>query len=74
MSREIWGWRDARTGRRVSITSTRTREQAERQLEEWHARDRRGKRPDLHDLMPYIEVYRIWSEEESDGTSSEGLD
>lgn len=57
--REIWGWRDRRTGKRVSVTSTPSRESAEQQLEHWRERDRRGKRPDLHDLMPHLEVYRI---------------
>lgn len=63
--RESWGWRDRRTGTPVSITSTFSREQAESQLAEWKARDRRGKRPDLHDLMPHVEVYRIHPEEGS---------
>lgn len=62
-AREYWGWRDTRTGMRVSQSGTRTREQAEAELEYWRARDRRGKRPDLHDTLPHIEVYLIWSKE-----------
>lgn len=61
--RERWGWRDARTGQRVSISVTHTREQAERELEGWRARDKRGKRPDLHDLMPFVEVFRLRDDE-----------
>jgi hypothetical protein len=57
--RELWGWRDSRTKKRVSYSSTLSREQAEAQLEEWRARDRRGKRPDLHDSLPFYEVYRL---------------
>jgi hypothetical protein len=57
--REVWGWRDARTGERVSVSVCRTREYAERELEGWRARDRRGKRPDLHELMPFLETFRI---------------
>lgn len=57
--RESWGWRDKRTGEPVSMSSTFTQEQAERELEGWRERDRKGGRPDLHELMPYVEVYRI---------------
>lgn len=64
--REVWGWRDARTGQRVSVSSTFSREGAERQLDEWRARDRRGKRPDLHELMPHLEVYRIFPPGDAD--------
>lgn len=63
--REVWGWRDRRNGARVSMTSTVTREQAESELENWRIRDRRGGRPDLHDLMPFVEVFRIWPEEDA---------
>ena len=59
MTREVWGWRDARTGQRVSQSSTFTREQAAQELAYWRARDAAGKRPDIHDLIPHIEVYRI---------------
>lgn len=56
---ELWGWVDGRTGRRVSITSAPTREQAEAQLAAWLERDRRGGRPDLRDVMPYVIVVRL---------------
>ena len=56
---EVWGWRDARTGERASVTAARTREQAEEQLAVWVKRDARGKRPDLHELIPFLEVYQI---------------
>lgn len=58
-AREIWGWIDIRTGKRASVTSTSSREAAEAQLEAWHARDRKGGRPDLHDSMPYLRVARL---------------
>lgn len=64
MDREIWAWRDSRTGARVSISSTMTKEQAERELEDWRRRDARGGRPDLHESMPFIEVYRVFPEED----------
>jgi hypothetical protein len=57
--RELWTWVDSRTGQCVSLSSTATREQAERQLEGWLARDARGKRPDLHELMPFVVVARL---------------
>jgi hypothetical protein len=59
MKREVWGYFDARTGARVSVTSAFTREQAERQIEEWRERDRKGKRPDIHDLMPHLEARQL---------------
>jgi uncharacterized damage-inducible protein DinB len=58
--REAWGWRDRRTGRRVSTSSTYTREQAERELEAWRRRDAKGGRPDLREILPHVEVYQIW--------------
>lgn len=57
--RELWTWADSRTGERVSLSSTYTREQAERELDEWRARDARGGRPDLHELLPYVVVIRL---------------
>lgn len=59
LTREIWGWRDRRTGQRVSRQSTYARDSAQRQLDSWIERDRRGGRPDLHELLPHVEVYRI---------------
>lgn len=56
---ERWGWRDGRTGMRWSVAVVRTREQAEAELEGWRARDRRGKRPDLHDDLPFVEAFRL---------------
>jgi hypothetical protein len=64
-----WGWIDTRTGQRVSVTSVPTREQAEATLARWVARDRRGGRPDLHGLIPYLAVVPMISnraEEASD--------
>lgn len=59
MTRESWTWVDSRTRKRVSITSTMTREQAEQQLAAWQERDAKGGRPDLHDKMPYIVVAQV---------------
>lgn len=57
--RELWTWVDRRTLRRVSLTSTYTREQAFRQLAAWRRRDANGGRPDLHEIMPYVVVARV---------------
>lgn len=56
---QLWGWRDTRTGERVSVTSTYSKEQAERVLARWKERDRQGGRPDLHEIWPFIEVYPL---------------
>jgi hypothetical protein len=53
---ETWVAVDNRTGRRVGMSSIGfTLEQAERTIEGWRERDRRGGRPDLHVLLPYLE-------------------
>lgn len=57
---ECWGFIDERTGKRVSVTTTPTRWQAERQLREWIERDRQGKRPDVHDVIPHIKIVQLW--------------
>lgn len=57
--RESWTWVDSRTRKRVSITSTMTREQAELQLAHWQERDAKGGRPDLHEAMPFIVVAQV---------------
>jgi hypothetical protein len=55
-TRGQWGWVDSRTGRRASVTSVPTRAMAERVLAGWIERDRRGGRPDLHDVIPHLVV------------------
>ena len=68
--RQAWTWVDSRTRKRVSITSTMTREQAERQLAHWRERHAKGGRPDLHEAMPYIVVTQVpehlWGSEPGD--------
>lgn len=60
--RQSWGWRDSRTGMRWSASTTRTREQAEAELQGWRVRDARGRRPDLHDDLPFVEVFLVWEQ------------
>jgi hypothetical protein len=59
MEREVWSWRDRRTGQQMGMATVRTREQAEAQLDDWLARDRKGGRPDLHEYWPHVEVFRL---------------
>lgn len=54
-----WSWRDSRNGRRASLSCVPTREMAEQQLAAWRARDQRGGRPDMHESMPFVEVFRL---------------
>lgn len=50
-----WHVEDARQqGRWASIASYATEDQANRQIAAWRARDARGKRPDIHQLMPHL--------------------
>lgn len=50
-----WHIEDSRTpGKRVGIASYPSREIAEDQIAAWRERDRRGGRPDIHELMPYL--------------------
>jgi hypothetical protein len=53
--REVWHIEDGREpGKRCGIASYPTREYAERMIEAWRDRDRRGGRPDIHELMPHL--------------------
>lgn len=52
---DTWTIVDSRTGQPVTVTSFFTEEGALEQIESWRERDRRGKRPDVHDMMPYLE-------------------
>lgn len=61
---ERWGLRDTRTMQRMGMSVVRTREQAERELAGYLARDARGGRPDLHEYWPHVEVYRLHDEDE----------
>ena len=50
-----WHIEDSREpGKRAGIASYPSREFAERMIEGWRERDRRGGRPDIHELMPYL--------------------
>ena len=44
---ECWKIVDTRTGRRATIVSYFTREQAQREIEGWFRRHERGGRPDI---------------------------
>jgi hypothetical protein len=50
-----WHIEDSRTpGKRAGIASYPSRELAESTISAWQARDARGGRPDIHELMPYL--------------------
>ena len=60
LPRTSWALYDSRTGRRVGMASAGfTRFQAERRIEELRDRDRRGGRPDIHDLMPHLAAVQL---------------
>lgn len=50
------GWRviDSRTGRGMSMATFVTERQALNAIADWTERDRRGKRPDVHDYIPHL--------------------
>lgn len=50
----FWEAYDTRNGRSVGMAVYNTEEQVLAAIESWRARDRRGGRPDLHDLMPHL--------------------
>ena len=50
----LWEAYDTRSGKSVSMSVYNTEEQVLQAIEAWRARDRRGGRPDIHDLMPYL--------------------
>ena len=51
---DLWHIADSRTGKRVSVAAYLSKAGAERQIKAWQERDLRGKRPDIHELMPYL--------------------
>jgi hypothetical protein len=57
--REIWRIVDSRTDVPVSIAAFGTERQALQQIEGWRERDRRGKRQDVHDVMPHLKARRL---------------
>lgn len=54
-----WGFVDTRTGRSFGIEAYPNREYAQMVLDGYKARDRRGGRPDLHDVMPHVELREV---------------
>ena len=52
--REVWRIVDSRTDRPVSILSWPTKELADRTIAGWVERDKRGKRPDVSESIPYL--------------------
>lgn len=52
----LWEAYDMRSGRSVGMAVYNTEEQVLQAIEAWRARDRRGGRQDIHDLMPYLAV------------------
>jgi hypothetical protein len=45
--KRLWTMYDAMTGKRASLAAWVSRESAQRQIEEWKDRQRKGKRPDV---------------------------
>ena len=58
-ARETWQVFDTLLDRQVSVSSFLTREQAERQIQAWEARARRGVRPDTAHLVGRMEARRV---------------
>lgn len=57
---EHWVIVDSRTGQRASVSGFHSEASAQRQIDEWRARDVRGGRPDCHEQMPYLVPRREW--------------
>jgi hypothetical protein len=57
-----WSWYDQRDGRRTTVATFLTRESAEEQLAGWK-RYTAPMRPDLHELLSFVEVRAIGDEE-----------
>lgn len=65
----LWEAYDTRTGKSVSMAVYNTEEQVRAAIAGWRARDRRGGRPDIHDLMPFVDA-RSFKRGERDGFHS----
>lgn len=66
---------DRRTGRRVGMSIAGiTRRHAQQTLQALHDRDARGRRPDLHDLIPHLGVVQLteqtWGSQPGDTITS----
>jgi hypothetical protein len=60
MDREAWALYDARTGRRLAMSSYLTAEQAAWEVDNLRKRDKEGKlRTEMHDLMPHIGFIKL---------------
>jgi hypothetical protein len=57
---ECWTVFDKRTDRRCTNVSFPSKELADQQIAQWVERDKRGKRQDVHDLIPHMEARRVW--------------
>jgi hypothetical protein len=55
---EIWYIVDSRNGRRATIACFISEVEALKQIAEWNDRDRRGLRPDCHDLLPHLRAVK----------------
>lgn len=62
MEYEAWALYDARTGKRCSMESYSTVEQAAYALERIRKRDAEGKRKDIHDLIPHLGFVKLTPE------------
>lgn len=58
--RRAWAFYDRRTGKRCGMAvAGMSRKSAERELEWLRVRDAKGGRPDIHDLIPHLDVVEL---------------
>lgn len=50
----MWHIEDSRTHARATIAAFPSEVSALLQIARWRARDAKGKRPDMHDVMPHL--------------------
>lgn len=55
----LWIVVDRRTGKRVTSVSFFSQEQADKQIEAWIERDKKGKRQDIHDIIPFLQSKQV---------------
>lgn len=55
----MWTVVDSRSGEPATACCFLTRKGADRQIEQWRERDRKGGRPDVSHLMPFLEACQL---------------
>jgi hypothetical protein len=56
---ENWKVTDSRTGSALGMSSYPTKESCEKAIEGFIARDKRGGRPDIHEIIPFMVAVRF---------------